>query len=511
MKLQFVRFLVSIVLMMTILWACNPFRPQIRKSPQGPMPKTFSLYSHNAKGPQKWWEMFKDPELNALVDEALSENFTIRQAWARLKQVNAVVVQAGAGLYPDLKVTAGSTYEWRKTWTEEQSAAATGGAESGSSTGGADSGSSKGGTDSERFSSQVYSTLSLSLGLISSYELDLWGRIRSEQEAARLEASATREDLYAAAVSTAAEVTLRWIRIISQRMHKSLLQDQLRTNETYLELVELRFRKAMASALDVYQQRQVVAGIKARIPLVEAEERLLSHQLALLMGKLPQSPLKISRVALPLLKEPPSTGLPADLLAHRPDIRAAGRRLRAADWQVASARANRLPAITLTAKALLDPVKLDLIFDNWMLNLAMSLAAGITAPLFDGNRRAAEVDRTRAVVDERLLIYRERVLAGIKEVEDTLVRETKQREHLKALDTQIDQARMALNEARERYRKGISDYLPVLTQTLSFLTLKRDRIDKQAGLLEARVALYRSLGGSWAEEGLMEKKGRKRL
>ena len=126
MKLQFVRFLVSIVLMMTILWACNPFRPQIRKSPQGPMPKTFSLYSHNAKGPQKWWEMFKDPELNALVDEALSENFTIRQAWARLKQVNAAVVQAGAGLYPDLKVTAGSTYEWRKTWTEEQSAAATG-------------------------------------------------------------------------------------------------------------------------------------------------------------------------------------------------------------------------------------------------------------------------------------------------------------------------------------------------------------------------------------------------
>ncbi len=488
MKLKSVRFLVSIILIMAVLWACNPFRPQIRKSPQGRIPKTFSLYSRDVKGPQRWWETFEDSELNALVDEALSESFTIRGAWARLRQAKAVVVQAGADLYPALKGTAGLAQDWQKI------------------TAGSGNTRAIGGNGSERTAWQQ--KRSLSLGLIASYELDLWGRVRSGREAKRLEASATREDLCAAAVSIAAEVTTRWIGIISRRMHKALLREQLRTNRIYLELVELRFRKAMASALDVYQQRQVVAGIKAKIPLVEVEERLLSHELALLMGKLPRSTLKISRPALPILEEPPSAGLPADLLAHRPDIRAAGLRLRAADWHVAAARADRLPAITLSAKAILGPDKLNLLFDNWLLNLALSLASDLAVPIFDGNRRAAEVDRTRAVVDERLWVYREKVLRGIKEVEDALVREAKQREHLKALDLQIGEARMALNEARERYRKGIADYLPVLTQLLSFLTLERARIDMQAGLLEARVALYRSLGGSWPQKTLLEKKDR---
>ena len=171
-------------------------------------------------------------------------------------------------------------------------------------------------------------------------------------------------------------------------------------------------------------------------------------------------------------------------------------RLQAADWQVSAARAKRLPAISLTARATYGSGDLSLLFDNWLL----SLAGNLTAPLFDAGRRAAEVDRTRAVVDERLWAYRQVVLTALKEVEDALVSEEKQRQHIKALRQQIDAAKKALNEAGERYLKGLNDYLPVLTQLLSVQNLERDLIRREAELLVARVGLYRALGGSWMTE-----------
>ena len=141
----------------------------------------------------------------------------------------------------------------------------------------------------------------------------------------------------------------------------------------------------------------------------------------------------------------------------------------------------------------------------------MGLAGNLTAPLFDGNQRAAEVDRTRALADEKLSAYRRTVLNAIKEVEDALISEEKQRQHIDALFRQISAARNALNEARERYRKGMNDYLPVLTQLLAVQGLERDIIQQKTQLLSYRVSLYRALGGAWAnhmnEEGLLNATG----
>ena len=103
---------------------------------------------------------------------------------------------------------------------------------------------------------------SYELGLTASYEIDLWGRVRSQRQAALLEVKATEADLHAAAVSLAAEVSLRWVQILSQRLQKQLLEEQLASNSTFLELIELRFSKAMVSALDVYQQKQVVENVR---------------------------------------------------------------------------------------------------------------------------------------------------------------------------------------------------------------------------------------------------------
>jgi outer membrane protein TolC len=190
-----------------------------------------------------------------------------------------------------------------------------------------------------------------------------------------------------------------------------------------------------------------------------------------------------------------ATGLPADLLAARPDLRAAGMRLRAADWQVAAARANRLPAISLTGRAHYGEGHLDVLFNNWLL----SLAGNLTAPIFDGKRRAAEVDRRLAIMDENLSAYRQAVLTAIKEVEDALVSEAKQREYIKRLETLTATARKAFEEAVNRYRNGLNDYLPVLTQLLKVQGLERNLIQQQANLMGIRISLHRALGGTWTE------------
>ena len=462
------RVLILLICLPLIMVSCNPFRPKERKSSEVEIPRTYSLYSSEPRGLDRWWESFEDRELDALVEEALSGNFNLKEAWARLRQAQAVVVQAESFLYPDLNLSADALRGRQSSKGESVREAITG----------------------TRTIEDYF------IGLVSHYELDLWGKISSEREAARLAKVATREDVNTAAMSVAAEVAQRWVNIVSQRMQRNLLQNQLEANLTYLELVELRFRKAMVSALDVYQQKQVVERVRAEIPLVEAQEQLLLYQMALLLGKPPRAALKIGRESLPAPTAVPGTGLPAELLSARPDVRAAGMRLQAADWQVSAARAKRLPAISLTARATYGSGDLSLLFDNWLL----SLAGNLTAPLFDAGRRAAEVDRTKAVVDERLWAYRQVVLTALKEVEDALVSEEKQRQHIKALRQQIDAAKKALHEAGERYLKGLNDYLPVLTQLLSAQNLERDLIRREAELLVARVSLYRALGGSWMTE-----------
>ncbi len=447
-----------------ILTGCSPFAPAPPDTPADELPRQYSLFERQAPVPDRWWQSFGDAQLDQLITQALAGNFSIQEAWARLKQVRAVAARSGALLYPDLFLEAdGNAYRSQT-----------------------DTGSSR-----TRLSGENYG-----LGVVSSYEIDLWGRIRSQQEADLLAAQAGRQDLSTAAMTVAADIAKNWIQAIAIQAQLHLLQQQLKNNQTFLQLVELRYRKAMVSSLDVYQQRQVVEQTRSLLPQYQERQSLLYNELALLLGKPPGSAIAVSQTDLPTLGPLPETGIPADLLARRPDIRSAGLRLYASQWRVAEARANRLPSIRLTAAAGYDSGGLEQLFDNWLLNLAGNLSA----PLFDGGRRLAEVDRTQAVADELLTAYRRVVFTAVKEVEDALVRENKQRAHLTILDVQIETARRALEEAGRRYLNGVQDYLPVLTQLLTLQGLEQDRIQRQADLLISRISLYRALGGGWADK-----------
>ena len=425
------------------------------------MPDVYSIQDSIRDPVQRWWQTVGDEELNSFVAEALSDNQTLHSYWARFERAQAQARKAGADLKPSLAADAGASYT--KIRTDDN-----------------------GSVENENYT----------IGLIASYEVDLWGRIRATHESALLEAEASREDLNAAAMTVAAEVTDRWVAILSQRLQRQLLEQQLATNRTYLDLVELRFRKALASALDVFQQRQLVERGKAQLPLIEMQQRMLENQLAVLLGRMPSQAPQISRQELPVLEAVPAAGLPVQLLQNRPDIAAALRRLEASDQDLAAARADRLPALRLTGTAAYDSDELEELFDNWIINLAASL----TAPIIDGSRRKAEVDVNRAAVEQQLAEYRQTVISAVREVEDALISETKIREHIAALENQLQAGQNALTEARTRYINGLNDYLPVLTQLLSVQNLEIDLIRRHEDLLVARISLYRAIGGTWTDD-----------
>jgi len=442
--------------------SCTTFSPQARAPRlEAEVPESYSVGNSAFDAQQRWWETFGDEQLQSLIAEALSGNQTILSYWARFERAQAQAKKTGADLRPSL------TGEADISRTELRS-----------------------GEQNIRQEGNNYS-----IGLLAGYEVDLWGRIRATQKSALLAAEASREDLNGAAMTIAAEVAQRWSAIISQRLQRELLEQQLHTNKTYLDLVELRFRKSLASALEVFQQRQLVERVRAQLPLIDLQERLLENQLAVLLGRLPSQKPQIMRQHLPDLPAVPEPGLPVQLLEHRPDIISALRRLEAADQDLAAARADRLPAVRLTGSAAYSSDELEELFDNWLANLA----AALTIPLFDGSRRRAEVEINRSEVKLQLAEYRQVVLSAVREVEDALINETKTREHITALENQLQAAQNALTEARTRYINGLNDYLPVLTQLLTVQSLENDLIRRQEDLLVARINLYRAIGGTWVD------------
>lgn len=450
----------AIVLALLPVAACRLHKPRTDLAPPMTVPAAFSS-SGEAEGPERWWETFGDPALVELVERALSDNLDIRLAWSRLDQARALAVQAGAGLYPTLGATAGAS----RTRTEVYV---------------------PGGT-------AVAHTNVFSVGGVAGYEIDLWGGIRSGRDAAAADAAASAEDLQSAAITVAATVADVWYALTDQRAQRRLLDEQIEVGRTFLDLTELRFGQGLGSALDVYQQRTQLASTKSQIPLVELRIGVLEHQLAVLLGEPPGADLPVPADALPELPPLPSTGLPADLLARRPDVRAAQLRVTSADNRVGVAIAGLLPTLRLSATGSYSGSSISDIFDLrfW------SIAADVFAPIFEGHRRTAEVDRARAASGELLTAYAQAVLRSFQEVEDALVQEQRQREFLASIKDQVALADATLREARLQYANGLGEYLNVLTALSALQRLQRDRLSAEQQLMAFRIQLYRALAGSW--------------
>jgi len=449
----------AVVGLAAALAACQTGRIDTR--PPVALPETFSTGGAAAL-PDKWWRSFDDPVLDELVEAALAGNLSVRAAWDRLVQAEATARKAGADLWPGLDAAAGL------------------------------SGSRKSAPNAAGRRT-VTSASDLSLGLSSRYEADLWGGIAAAGDAARLDADASAEELKTAAITLSSDVARTWYQLIEKHGQIDLLRRQLDTDEQVLEIVTLKFRRGQVSASDVLQQRQQVEAKRGDLAVAESQARVLEHKLAILLGKAPTA-LEVPHVnALLTLPDLPGTGLPADLVRRRPDLRKAYFAVLAADRRAAAAIADRFPSLVLTANVETSGEAVRDLFSNWLGSLAASLAA----PLFDAGRRQAEVERTRAVTAAALADYGTAVLEALGEVEDALVQEASQRRYLASLESQIELADQAFRRIRDTYIGGAADYVAVLNVLQSSQSLERTHLEAQRRLIEYRVDLCRALGGGW--------------
>jgi len=394
-----------------------------------------------------------------LVEQALEKNFSLQSVWARLDQAAAVERIARAGLYPSLEGDGSAGRSW--------------------------SHNSRGSTGND-----------YSIGAMASYELDLWGRIDSNRQAATLDRQASEAELTAAAISLSAEVASTWYQLVEQYGQQALVSSQLDTNTRVLELITLRFRRGKVGATDVLQQRQLAESNRGELANVRSLIGVLEHRLAILLGATPESRVNAPQDELIDLPPLPATGVPAALVQRRPDLRQGFYNLQAADQRTAAAVADRFPRISLLGSTDSVTDDVDNLFNNWLTNLTGNLVA----PVIDGGRRRAEVDRNRALTEQSLSDYRQQLLDALGEVEDALLREQQQRAFIDSLDKQLVLSKQVIGRVRDSYLYGAVDYLRVLDVLLTDQNLERNRLTAQRELIDNRIALCRALAGGWTLE-----------
>lgn len=402
-----------------------------------------------AGGP--WWQGFADPRLDEVMVTFLAGNFSLQQAEARLRQARLLQGQAGARLLPELAGTVGGGSRWMSEGRHSKN-----------------------------------QTAQLELA----WEVDLWQRLSSADKALGLEAAAAEDAVQDTALLLGAQVAETYFQIVEHKLHLALLAKQIVVNETFLELIELRFANGAASVVDIYQQRQLLAAIHTQIPMVRARLRTFQHRLHVLLGLSPGQAVIAVADELPGPGPLPRLGLPADLLLQRPDLRQARKRLVAADYRVAEAIANRLPQLRLFARGGVDGSSFS--GDN----LFLAVVGEAVAPLLDWGRRKKEVERQRALVAEGLARYSEIFLVAIEEVENALWQEQEQLRLLESLQEQLRLATANLKETRNRYMQGLTDYLPVLTALHTLQDLEQDILLSRRQLISIRILLCRALGGA---------------
>jgi len=441
---------ILLIITLTTLLSCAPKAVKIDLPLE--TPNTFSSTSAHPLSEQ-WWTDFGNANMDSLVNQALQSNFNLETAWQRLRAAQALVDGEKSARFPDLNVGLSGEIERPKSPGDEK----------------------------------------LRLGITSEYEIDLWGRISSGIAAQHYQAQATYADYQTAALSLSAEVVRTYLQLISAQNQLALFNHQIDTNQKVLSLIKARFGSGQTRSVDILRQKQLIESTREQKITTESRIQVLEHQLAVLLGRPPQEKIAYTSPALPDLPPIPNAGVPAELIQRRPDVQRAYHQLQAADRELAVALSNRYPRLTLTASGSSTGNNFANLFEDWTSNFAGNLLI----PIFDGGQRRAQVKRNKALKNEQLFAYGQKVLTAFQEVENALIQEKKQSERIVSIEAQVDLVRQTYEQLRIEYLNGLSDYLDVLTALTNEQRLQRDLISAKLDLLEFRVALYRALAGGF--------------
>ncbi len=440
----------------------------------------------------RWWEIFADPQLNALEARVSISNQNLAVSEAQYREARALVREARAAYFPTVTLGLGYT-------RSRQSTTFVSGATGGSSSGTSASSSTSTGTTSGSSGSSGGARSDFQLGLDFSWELDVWGRIRREVESNRAAAQASAGDLEAARLSFQAELAQDYFQLRTLDAQKQLLDETVSAFEKFLRLTQDRFRSGVASQADVVQAETQLKTTQAQAIDVGVQRAQLEHAIAILMG---QAPSTFTLPAAPLAATPPAipVGVPSELLERRPDIAAAERRVAAANAQIGVAVAAFYPTITLNASSGFESSSLA----QWFTAAShfWSVGPGISQTVFDGGLRHAQTDAARAAYDATVATYRQTVLSSFQGVEDNLAALRILEEENGVQDDAVKAAQKSVDLTTHQYKAGTVSYLNVITVQTIALTDEVTAIQIRGRRMAAAVLLVQALGGGWTEAQL---------
>lgn len=407
----------------------------------------------------RWWEQLDDPVLNDLISIAMRENKDLLVAVARVEEFAARYGIARSEFFP--QVGAGFQYERQQTLQMKVPAD------------------------------------SFSATLNASWEIDLWGRVRRGGEAARAQLAATEEGRQAVVLSLVTSVASSYINLRNLDRQLEICRQTVEARKQSLDIFDQKFKFGAISEMELTQTQILYEDSLAGIPQLEKAISQQENGLNLLLGRKPGAVLRgktIDRLVMPKVPG----GLPSELLTRRPDIRQAEQNLIAANAQIGVARSAYFPSISLTAMLGTASSELELLFTGptkiW------SFAAPLTMPIFTGGKIAANVKATEAQKEQALISYQRTVQTAFREVEDSLIDQSKTREQLALRGKQINSYGNYAKLSRIRYDNGYTGYMDVLDAERNLFSAQLNYVQNQTQLFQSLINLYKAMGGGWITE-----------
>lgn len=410
-----------------------------------------------------WWEQFNDPVLNDLVATALRENKDLMIASARIDEFAGRYGVTRSQMFPQL----GAGYDVNK-----QKNTLPGTTEKG-----------------------IYNTYEAFLG--ASWEIDLWGKIRRQSEAARAQIVASEEGRQGVILSLVSGVASAYLNLRSQDRLLEITNDTAASRGASYKIFQDRYTGGVISILELSQNRSQYEEALASVPVFEKNIAQQENALSVLLGHNPGPILRgktISALTLPAIPE----GLPSSLLERRPDIREAEQQLIAANAQIGAAKAAYFPTISLTGIAGVASGGLSNLFSG--ASRVWQYGAAVNLPIFTAGGLAGQLQVAEAQQQQALFAYQKAIQNAFREVNDALVDQEKTRVQLEAQRKQVASLREYADTARLRYDNGYTSYIEVLDAQRSLFNAELSFTQTQQAQLQAMINLYKAMGGGWVAE-----------
>jgi NodT family efflux transporter outer membrane factor (OMF) lipoprotein len=411
----------------------------------------------------KWWEIYNDPELNALEEQVSISNQNIKMAEAQFREAKFAVKIARSNLFP--------TISGAPTIVNAQA------------------------SSNAVFRTGQQTTYDLPVDV--SWQADVWGSVRHSIQASAKAAQVSDAQLENARLSYQGELAQDYFELRGADGEKELLETTVKSYQDYLKLTQDRFNSGVASGADVAQAQTQLETARAQLIDYDVARAQYEHAIAVLAGK-PPAELSITHRPIKITPPPVPVGLPSQLLERRPDIAAAERQMAEANEQIGIAKAAFYPTIGLTTSS--APVGLESTsFLNWISwpSRFWSAGPGLAETVFDAGRRRATLNQSLAAYDATVANYRQTVLTAFQQVEDNLAALRVLENEAKAEDIAVKAAQDSLDISTYQYKAGTVNYLTVITAQAILLADQVQAVSILTRRMSASVLLIEALGGGW--------------